>query len=84
MGREIEVLSLRIPRRVAARLRTAAKRSGRTKTDIVLYALEKQLEREGDVAPGSLLDAAQDLVACIDGPRDLSANKKHLVGFGRS
>jgi predicted DNA-binding protein len=84
MRRSVEVLSLRIPRRVAARLSRAAKRTGRTKTEIVLSAVEKELEREGEIPDGSFLDVAQDLVACINGPGDLSASKKHLRGFGRS
>lgn len=84
MRRRVEVLSLRIPQRVAALLRTAAKRSGRTKTEIVLCAVEKELEREDDAVEGSFLGAVQDLVGCVDGPADLSTNKKHLKGFGRS
>ncbi|MFN0069710.1 MAG: hypothetical protein ACKVYV_18995 [Limisphaerales bacterium] len=31
----------------------------------------------------SALGALGDLVASIDGPADLSSNKRHLAGFGR-
>jgi predicted DNA-binding protein len=79
-----EVLSVKIPRKVANRLRSIAKKSGRTKTEILLTALEHQLEREAESSAGSFLDAAQDLAGCIEGPSDLATKKRHLEGFGRS
>lgn len=82
--RAMETLSIRIPRQVAARLRAVAKRSGRTKTDVVLAALERQLAVEGGTTAGTFLDAAKDLAGCIEGPSDLSTNTKYMAGFGRS
>jgi hypothetical protein len=81
-SRKGEILSIRLPPRVAARLRSTAKRSGRSKTEIVVSALEIQLNEGGPYDPGSFLDAARDLVGCIEAPTDLSSNKRHLVGFG--
>jgi len=82
--RDAEVLSIRIPQPIGARLNGLAKRSGRTKTAIVLTALEHQLDAAGLPARGSFVDEAGDLVGCVQGPKDLSTHKKHMSGFGRS
>lgn len=77
------VLSIKLPKPVAARLAALAKRTGRTKREIVLAAIERELEREGE--SGSMLDGIRDLVGCVrGGPPDLSTNKKYMEGFGRS
>ena len=45
--------------------------------------LNQKLEDQNQQKPTSALDAAGDLVGCLDGgPPDLSTNKQYLEGFG--
>ena len=49
--------------------------------------LEAKVKREASVEASeseSALEAAGDLVGCVEGPEDLSINKKYLEGFGQS
>lgn len=49
--------------------------------------LEAKVKREASVEASeaeSALEAAGDLVGCVEGPEDLSTNKKYMEGFGQS
>jgi len=62
------------------KLERAAKKWSQSKSEIVRAALETFLN--GD-QPLSALDLAGDLVACLEGPGDLSTNPKYMEGFGK-
>ena len=65
-----------------------------------IYALIQQLSPTASSKPGPLdqlhqiqidtfseqsaLEAAGDLVGCVEGPSDLSTNKAYMAGFGQS
>jgi predicted transcriptional regulator len=76
-------LSLKLSESLAAGLAAAARKRGRTKSAIVREALEDFLANHKAAAAGSCLELAADLVGCVEGPGDLSFNKKHLRGFGK-
>ena len=76
-------LSLKLPDVLDAKLAAAARRRGASKSAVVREALEAYVTRGGKVVPGSALDLARDLAGCLEGPGDLSYNKRHMRGFGR-
>lgn len=76
-------ISLKIPKDMNARLGKFAQKRGITKSDAVRLGVERMLsDRPGDLK-GSVLDLVADLAGCVEGPGDLSYNKKHLEGFGQ-
>lgn len=72
--------SVRLDADDARALDEAARRSGRTKGRVVKEALRAHL----GVNDGSALDAFASVTGIVRGPADLSTNKKHLRGLGRS
>jgi len=79
----MKTLSLKLPETLAARLTAAARNSGRTKSALVREVLEDYLANDKGVRAGSCLELIADLVGCVEGPGDLSFNKKHMRGFGQ-
>jgi hypothetical protein len=77
-----QLLTLKLPRVVAGRLRALARRTGKAQAEILREGLALRLEAEGP-AQSSVLALAGDLVGSLDGPADLATNPKHLRGFGR-
>ncbi len=64
------------------KLNKLAEQRGTTKSNIIREALAEYLS-ETEVKPkNSFADIAADLAGIIDGPKDLSTNKKYFSGFG--
>jgi hypothetical protein len=76
-------ITMKLPHSLAARLNSAVKRRGRSRSAVVREALEAYLERSGEAAIGSCFDLARDLGGSLEGPADLSTNPRHLRGYGR-
>lgn len=79
----VKTISLKLPDKLLARLNSAAKRTKRSKSEFVRDCLENALENQEAGHKGSCFDLAADLCGIIEGPGDLSYNKKYLSGFGR-
>jgi hypothetical protein len=79
----MKTISLKLPDSLLARLNSEAKRSRRSKSEFVRRCLENALENKAADAIGSCFDLTADLCGIIEGPGDLSYNKKHMAGFGR-
>lgn len=75
-------MTVKLPDALAARLRAAVHRRGRTQSELVREALELHLDGHTPL-PGSCLDLARDLAGSVSGPADLSSNRRHLRGYGR-
>jgi hypothetical protein len=79
-------LTLKLSKALDEKLTTTAKRCRSSKTAIARKALEEYLarQRDSDSKPLTVGDVAGHLIGCIDveGPTDLSTNKKHFEGFG--
>jgi hypothetical protein len=75
-------ISLKIPAALGERMTAAAAKRGTAKSALVRRAIEAYLGSKGQAQAGSCLDLAGDLIGSIEGPRDLSSNKKHLGRFG--
>jgi len=76
-------LSLKLPDALDVRLRAVARKRRTSKSDVVRDALESYFGGRSGAAPHSVLDLAGDLVGCLEGPGDLSYNKKYMRGFGK-
>lgn len=72
-------LTVRLDDDVARALDEAAKRTSRPKGRIVRDALRAHLVSDN----ASVLGALAKYAGVVDGPRDLSTNKKHLASLGR-
>lgn len=80
---QMPTITLKISRGLAARLNGAVKCRGRSQSAIVREALEAQLDLASETVAGSCFDLARDLAGSLDGPPDLSSNRRHLRGYGR-
>jgi hypothetical protein len=79
----MKTISLKLTESLDEELAAVAARRGASKSAVVREALEKYIQNERTIRPGSCLDLAKDLVGCIAGPRDLSLHKRHMRSFGR-
>jgi metal-responsive CopG/Arc/MetJ family transcriptional regulator len=78
----VTTVSLKVPEVLERRLARLAERRGVSRSEVMREALERFLE-EKSARPDSCLAIASDLIGCVDGPPDLSHNKKRLEGFGK-
>jgi len=76
-------ISLKLPRGLHARLEAVARKAGRSKSEVTRQAIEAFLEGQRGQAKGSCFDLAKDLAGCVEGPGDLSFNKRRLRGCGK-
>lgn len=78
-------LSLKAPDDLLKKAEAVARRRGISRSALVRQALEAYIEDAGRIRgrPGSCLDAAGDLVGSVEGPEDLSIDRRHMDGFGR-
>jgi hypothetical protein len=79
----MRTLSLKLPRALSVKLDRAAKQRGQTKSAVARAALEQFLNGELAIPPGSLLEAVQPWIGCVQGPGDLSTSPKYMEGFGK-
>ena len=84
----MKAISLRLPDRLHAQLEREAKRQGRSKSAVLREVVEQSLKSHprGNgrrrQRPLTFLEAAGDLIGCVEGPSDLSTNPKYMEGFG--
>ena len=74
-------VSLKVPAVLEQRLARLAKSQGASRSAVIREALERLLD-ETSTHPDSCLALASDLIGSVEGPADLSHNKKRLEGFG--
>ena len=77
-----QLVTLKLPRVLAGRLRTLARKNGRPQAELLREGLALRLEAESSRGAGSVLELIDDLIGSLDGPRDLGSNPKRLRGFG--
>lgn len=75
-------MSLKVPDVLERRLTLLAESRGASRSAVIRDALERFLD-ETSPHPDSCLALASDLIGCVEGPADLSHNKKLLEGFGK-
>lgn len=74
-----DVLTIRLDEATARALDAEAKRIGASKGEVVRAAIRERLAS----ARPSAFDALRDLEGVMEGPSDLSTNKRHLSSFGQ-
>ena len=74
-------VSLKVPAVLEQRLARLARSRGASRSAVIREALERLLN-EASAHPDSCLALASDLIGSVEGPADLSHNKKHLEGCG--
>lgn len=79
----MKTMSLKIPEDLEFRLAAAARSKKTTKSSLLRQAVESYLSQPPGIRLGSCLDLVKDLAGSLEGPGDLSYNKKRLKGYGR-
>ena len=79
----MKTLTVKVPEDLALKLAAAAAKRGESKSDLIRTALESIVNTNEAIIPNSCLDLAKDIVGSVEGPSDLSCNKKHLKGYGK-
>lgn len=78
-------ITVRVPVALGSRLRTHSNVKGQTPSDVVRDALETYLGEGRAVGSAYELAEASGLIGCVRrAPKDLSTNRRHLEGFGKS
>ncbi|MGE0452391.1 MAG: ribbon-helix-helix protein, CopG family [Vicinamibacteria bacterium] len=72
----MRTITLKLPDALAARVSAAARRRGVSASAMVRGALEDRLGSENRGRPGTCLDLAGDLAGVVEGPADLSSNRR--------
>jgi len=78
-------ITVRVPQALTARLRSRSRAKGTTESELVREALETYLGRtkEGRSAY-ELAEEAGVIGTANNAPEDLSTNRRHFKGFGKS
>ncbi len=79
----MKTLSLKLPESLLAKLASAARERGESRSALVRDAIEIFITENNHAKKGSCLDLAKDLAGCVNGPVDLSFNKKRMRGYGK-
>jgi hypothetical protein len=79
----MKTLTVKVPEKLDLQLTAAAAKRGESKSNLIREAIESILNANEKIAPTSCLDMAKDLVGSIEGPSDLSCDKKHFKGYGK-
>lgn len=68
-----------------ATIERLAEQRGSTQKEVVLRAVERELEDEEEIVaqPGSVYELTKDLCGSVEGPGDLSTNPKYMKGYGK-
>lgn len=79
----MKTLTVKVTEELDTKLSIVANRSGGNKSALVRAAIENMLLEAEEITPNSCLDLANDLLGTVEGPPDLSINKKYLEDYGR-
>jgi len=73
--------TVKLPRPLAAALARAARARVCSESDLIRRGIERVLETDEGIDMAALIGPD---IGVGRGPRDLSSNRKHLAGYGRS
>jgi len=79
----MKTLTVKVPEELDLKLAAVAAKRGESKSNLIRTAINSILKENKAVIPNSCLDMAKDLVGSVEGPSDLSCNKRHLKGYGK-
>ena len=78
----MKTLTVKVPEELDLKLTAVAAKRRESKSALIRAALDHIVKSSEAITPNSCLDMAKDLVGSVEGPSDLSYNKKHLNGYG--
>lgn len=79
----MKTISLKISEQLYNVLYQLSKKRGQTISSLIRETLNDYLISNNELNPSSFYVKAQDLIGCLEGPEDLSANEKYLQGYGK-
>jgi Arc/MetJ-type ribon-helix-helix transcriptional regulator len=79
----MKTISVKVPEELDLKLTAVAARRHESKSALIRAALDQVVESSETSTPNSCLALARDLIGSVEGPPDLSHNKKYLKGYGR-
>ena len=79
----MKVTSLKLPDELRNRVIDYAETRGITPSELIREAIQEYLATKRHIKRGSFLDTASDVIGSLDGPSDLSFNKKYRKGYGQ-
>jgi metal-responsive CopG/Arc/MetJ family transcriptional regulator len=79
----MKTLSVKVPEELDLKLNAVAARRRESKSALIRAALDHIVKSSDAITPNSCLDLAKYLNGSVEGPSDLSYNKKHLKGYGQ-
>jgi hypothetical protein len=79
----VKTLTIKLSEELETCLEMLASRRGESKSALVRAAIEDLVKTAEKRAPGSCLDRAHDLAGSVEGPANLSHDKKYMRGYGR-
>jgi hypothetical protein len=79
----MKTISVKVSEELDIKLTAVAARRRESKSALIRAALDHIVESSDTITPNSCFDLAKDLIGSVEGPADLSYNKKHLKGYGR-
>ena len=79
----MKTLTVKVPEELDLKLAAVAAKRGESKSNLIRTAIISILKENKAVIPNSCLDMAKDLVGSVEGPSDLSFNKRHVKGYGK-
>jgi predicted transcriptional regulator len=79
----MKTLSLKVPETLNDQLEELARETRRSKSMVIRMAIEAYQRRGRRAEKKSFLAQARDLAGSVDGPPDLSTNRKHFETYGR-
>jgi len=80
-------ITVRVPQTLTARLRSRSRAKGTTESELVREALENYLGKtktKEECSAYDLAEAAGIISSAHHAPKDLSTNRRHFEGFGRT
>jgi predicted transcriptional regulator len=78
----MKALTVKVPEDLDFKLAAVARKIGESKSNLIRTAIENIVTSSSAITANSCLDLAKDLVGSVEGPTDLSHNKKHFAGYG--
>jgi predicted DNA-binding protein len=79
----LRTISLKLNETLDEKLIEIARKQGISKSRVIRDAVIAYIMENKNISSESCFNLARDLLGSVDGPYDLSFNKKHMENFGK-
>jgi len=76
-------ISVRITEELDSSIMAISQKSGKSKSEVIREAIKMLCNARSGKNSFSCKDLCSDLSGVVQGPKDLSHNKKHMKGYGK-